>query len=173
LHVDTPVAHEVDPVLQRFVGWQVFPAAQDEHVPALHTLSVPQGVPSPTAIPVSTQLTAGEHAIVPEWHALAGTHERPCEHAMQAPPLHTLSVPHGVPFGVLPDSIQTGAPVLHAVVPVRHALPATEQVDPAVHATQAPVELHTLSVPHDAPTGTFIPVSVHVGVAPEQLSVPV
>jgi hypothetical protein len=103
---------------------------------------------------------------------LVGTHERPCVHVTQAPPLQTLSVAHGVPFGVLPDSMQTGAPVLHAVVPVRHALPATVQADPAMHATQVPDELQTLSVPHVPPAGTFIPVSTHVGDAPEQLSVP-
>jgi hypothetical protein len=69
--------------------------------------------------------------------------------------------------------MQTGAPVLQAVVPVRHGLFAMEQVDPTTHATQVPVELQTLSCPQAAPAGTFIPRSTQVGDALEQSSVPV
>jgi len=103
---------------------------------------------------------------------LAGTQESPTVHVTQAPPLHTLSVPQGVPFGVLPDSMQTGDPVLHAVVPVRHGLLAMVHVDPATHAMQVPVSLHTLSWPQVAPGGRFMPVSPHVGVGVEQSSFP-
>jgi hypothetical protein len=90
-----------------------------------------------------------------------------------APPLQTWFVPQEEPFGALPDSMQTGAPVLHVVVPVRQALPVTAQLDPATQVTQVPVALHTLSCPHAPPAGTFIPVSVQVGVVPVQVSVPV
>jgi hypothetical protein len=58
--------HVVVPALQRFAGWQLFPAAHGEHMPALHTLSVPHDAPSVTAIPVSVQLTLGKHAMEPE-----------------------------------------------------------------------------------------------------------
>ena len=123
----------------------IAPAAHGEHAPILQTLSVPHEVPSVTFIPVSTQLTDGEQTVVPAWHALAGTHESPAMHVTQVPPLHTLSLPHGVPVGVLPDSMHTGEPVLHAVVPVRQGLLAIAQLDPATHATHMPVALQTWS----------------------------
>jgi hypothetical protein len=88
------------------------------------------------------------------------------------PPLQTLSIPQDVPFGALPDSRQTGAPVLQAVVPVRQAFPATVHVAPAVHATHMPVPLQTLSWPHAVPAGTVVPVSVHVGVPPVHDNLP-
>jgi hypothetical protein len=43
-----------------------------------------------------------------------------------------------VPFGWLPDWMQTGAPVLQAVIPLLHGLPGTAQSLPATQATQAP-----------------------------------
>jgi hypothetical protein len=93
-------------------------------------------------------------------------------HTTHAPPLHTRSVPHDDPLGALPDSRQIGAPVLHAVVPVRHGLPDTTHDDPATQSMQVPVALHTLSCAHEPPGGSFMPVSTHVGVAPEQSSLP-
>ena len=93
--------------------------------------------------------------------------------ATHAPPLQTLSAPHDVPFGAFPVSMQTGVPVLHAVVPVRHGLPATAQICPATQATHSPAPLHTLSCPHAPPGGTFMPVSTHVGAAPAQSRRPV
>jgi hypothetical protein len=142
-------------------------------MPPLHTLSVPQAVPSITAVPVSEQSTVGVQTCVPVWQALVGTQERPGEQLTQVPPLQTWFMPHVVPLGVLPDSMQTGAPVLQAVVPVRHGLPATEQAAPATHVTHVPAELQTLSCPHALPGGTPIPVSLQVGAAPAQSSRPV
>jgi hypothetical protein len=69
--------------------------------------------------------------------------------------------------------MQTGAPVLHAVVPVRQTLPGRVQGAPAVQASQLPVALQTLSLPHDAPAATFVPLSAQVGVPPVHDSVPV
>ena len=43
---DDPVAHEVTPVLQGFVGWQGWLAVQETQLPVLHTRFVPQVVPS-------------------------------------------------------------------------------------------------------------------------------
>jgi hypothetical protein len=83
-----------------------------------------------------------------------------------------LSVPHDVPSVVLPDSMQTAAPVLQAIVPERQGFVATVHIDPAMHATHVPAELQTLSCPQDAPGGTAIPVSLQAGVAVEQSSLP-
>ena len=44
---------------------------------------------------------------------------------------------------------------------------------PATHAAQVPVAPHTMSVPQEVPAATLVLVSVHVGAAPEQTSVPV
>ena len=77
-----------------------------------------------------------------------------------APPLHTLPVPHDVPFGAIPVSRQTGAPVLQTVMPTRQGLPATMHADPETHATQLPESLQTKSLPHEVPTARFVPVSV-------------
>jgi hypothetical protein len=81
-------------------------------------------------------------------------------------------MPHDVPSVVLPDSIQTGAPVLQAIVPERQALVATVHMAPATQATHVPAGLQTLSGPHDAPGGTPMPVSLQVGADAEQSSLP-
>jgi hypothetical protein len=59
------VPHEIVPVLQAFIVWHVWPAAQGEQTPALQTLSVPQLVPLATEVPVSTHSTVGEQTVVP------------------------------------------------------------------------------------------------------------
>jgi hypothetical protein len=144
-HTETPVEHDVVPSLQGFIVVQALPAAHDTHDPALQTLSVSHAVPLATIPPRSTHSTAGEQVVVPVWQGLAGTHASPSVQAMQAPLLQTLPVPHAVPLGALADSMQTGAPVLHAVMPTRHGLAAMEQLAPAAHATHAPAASQTLS----------------------------
>jgi len=89
------------------------------------------------------------------------------------PALQTWLVPHTVPFGASVDSMQTGVPVLQAMVPRRQGLPGTVQTIPAWQAAHEPFAPHTMSVPHEVPAETFVPVSLHVGAAPEQTSVPV
>jgi len=84
-----------------------------------------------------------------------------------------MPAPHGVPLGVLSDSMHTGVPVLHAVVPVRHGLSATTQLDPATHIAHAALGPHTRSVPQEVPGATALPVSTHAGMLPEQSSAPV
>ena len=91
---------------------------------------------------------------------------------MQIPALHTRFVPHDVPFATLPCSTQTGAPVLHVVVPVRQGLPVTGQLAPTLQSAHAPTALQTLSVPQIVPAGASVPLSVHTGVPVEQDSVP-
>jgi hypothetical protein len=167
-----PVAHDVVPVLHVLVGWQLEPAAHDTQVPALQTLSVPQPAPFVSGLPVSLQAMFGEQTVMPAWHGFAGTQAVPAEHAAQLPAAHTMLAPHMVPLGASADSMQTGVPVLQAMVPLRQGLPGTTQSIPCTHAAQLP-PLQTMSVPHDVPTATFVPVSVHVGAEPEQTSAPV
>ena len=88
------------------------------------------------------------------------------------PLLQTMLEPHGVPFGWLPDSMQTGVPVLQAIAPRLQGLPGTAQVMPATHAAQEPVALHTMSAPQMVPAATLVFASMQVGAAPEQTSVP-
>ena len=110
--------------------------------------------------------------MMPAWHGLAGTQIVPAEQVAQLPFWQTMSVPQAEPFGALPDSIQTGAPVLQAMVPRLHGFPVGVQIVPATHATQAPVALQTISVPHEVPAATLVPLSVHDGAEPVQTSVP-
>ena len=81
-------------------------------------------------------------------------------------------VPHDEPLATLPDSAQTGAPVLQVVVPVRQGLPVTVQFAPTVQSPQAPAALQTLFVPQLVPAATSVPLSVQTGVPVEQASVP-
>jgi hypothetical protein len=173
MHTGEPVAHDVVPILQTLVGWQLEPAAHDTHVPALQTLSVPQPAPLASALPVSVQAMLGEQTVMPAWHGLAGTQIVPAEQAAQFPVWQTMFAPQALPFATSPDSMQTGVPVLQAIVPLRQGLPGTTQSMPCTQAPQAPVALQTMSVPHDVPAVTFVLVSVHDGAAPEQTSAPV
>jgi hypothetical protein len=138
------------------------------HVPEEQTLSGPQEVPLVTFVPVSIQAMAGAHTVVPLWHGLAGTHDNPCTHARQMPPLHTIPAPHDAPLVRLSVSMHNGVPVLQAVVPVRHGLPATSHMPPPTHAAHAPLASHTLSFPHDEPGGRFVILSMQVGCPCEQ-----
>src|SRR5436190_601229 len=65
VQTDVPVEHDVAPVLQAFVGWQLAPAAHETHVPALQTLSVPQLTPFARALPESVQPMLGEQTVMP------------------------------------------------------------------------------------------------------------
>ena len=89
------------------------------------------------------------------------------------PPWQTMSVPQTAPLGALPDSMQTGAPVLQAMVPRLHGFPGGVQIVPATQAAQAPPALQTMSVPHEVPAATLVPLSMHAGAVPVQTSVPV
>jgi hypothetical protein len=98
---------------------------------------------------------------------LVGTQESPAVQATQTPPLQIWPVPHDMPFGLLPDSKQTAAPVLQTVIPVRQGLPATEQLAPETHEAQVPVVSQTRLVPQAVPAATFAAVSLHPTVAPQ------
>lgn len=169
---EVPVTHEVAPVLQRFSGWQLAPAVQGVHVPLLQTMFVPQVVPLTRFRFVSEHVIVGEQACVPAWHGFAGVQVDPTVHDTQAPPLHTRFVPQEVPLATFPDSAQTGAPVLHVVVPVRQGLPETAQLAPTVQATHAPAALQTMFVPQLVPAATRVPLSVQTPEPVVQESVP-
>jgi len=88
--------------------------------------------------------------------------------ATQLPLLQTRFVPQVAPFVTLPLSVQTGAPVVHTIAPVRHGLPATKQLAPAVHAEQAPL-LQTRFCPQTVPFACDCCVSVQEATPPEQV----
>ena len=115
----------------------------------------------------------GEQTVMPAWHGFAGTQIVPAEQVAQLPAWQTMFAPQTLPLATSPDSMQTGVPVLQAMVPLRQGLPGTTQSMPCTQAAQAPVALQTMSVPQDVPAATFVFVSVHDGAAPEQTSVPV
>jgi hypothetical protein len=117
---------------------------------------------------MSMQETDGEHTVLPWWQGLAGTQDSPAAHATQSPPLQTMPVPQDVPLARLSDSMHTVAPVLHAVMPVRHGLPVTAQVAPLAQATQAPVASQTLSFPQADPGAKAVALSTHAGGLCEQ-----
>jgi hypothetical protein len=169
---DVPVAHDVAPVRQAFAGVQLTPAVHAPQVPLLHTLFVPQAVPSAT-FPVSAQTAAPvPQEVAPVRHALAGVQVAPEVQEAHAPLLHTMFIPQEVPLATFPDSAQTGAPVSQAVAPVRHGLPLTLQLAPTVQLTQLPVEPQTLFVPQPVPAVRSVPLSSQTGVPVVQASAP-
>jgi hypothetical protein len=171
-HTDVPVTQEVVPVRHALVGWQLAPAVQATQVPLLQTRLVPQTVPLTSELPVSAQVIVGEQAVMPAWQGFAGVQASPAVHATHAPALHTMLVPQLVPFATLPDSTQTGAPVVQVVMAVRQGRFAMVQLAPAVQAPQVPVALQTRLVPQAVPAGSNVPASVHCGVPVVHDSVP-
>ena len=173
VHTATPVEQSVVPVSHGLAGVHAAFWVQAAHVPLSHTSLVPQVVPLAALVPVSVHTAVPvEQSVVPAWHGLAGVQVAPCVHALHAPLLHTSLVPHDVPLAALvPVSVHTGTPVVHEVNPTWHGLVGV-QVDPPAHALHAPLSQTSL-VPHTVPFGACVPVSVHVGVLPEQSRVPV
>jgi len=167
IQTDDPVAQDVVPTLQALVASHAWPAEQETHIPARHTLLSPHTVAVPsgkgmlvsmhTALPVSQART-------PLWHGFAGGQAEPATQGMQVPSMHTLPVPHDVPLGLFPDTRQVETPVEQDVVPVlqgsltEHAL--------TVQATQAPA-LHTWSTPQGVPFARGSPVSEQLMDAPQ------
>ena len=94
------------------------------------------------------------------WHGFVGVQAvLGGQSVAQLPFKQNRFVPHIVPFGRLPVSLHTGEPVAHDTTPVLHALVGW-QLAPAAHETQVPA-LQTLSVPHETPLVSTLPVSVH------------
>ena len=149
---------------------QLPPAVQLLHAPALHTLLLPHDVPF-VRFPFSTQTEVPvAHDVAPVWHAVGGVQLTAAVQLLHAPALHTLLLPHDVPFARFPFSTQTEVPVAHDVAPVWHAVGGV-QLTAAVQIPQAP-PLQTLFVPHDVPFATF-PVSAQTDIPVTQDVVPV
>jgi hypothetical protein len=159
--VGLPDAHEMVPITQAFDSGQAPPAVQGTQLPALQTMPLPQSVPFGAAVPLSWQVILPlPQPYVPTWHGLAGVQLPPAEHETQSPSSHTFSLPHEVPFGAMPVSAHTEAPVTQDVVPVRQASLGWQSA-PVVQGTQLPA-LQTLLVPHSVPLARFLPVSEQV-----------
>jgi hypothetical protein len=62
-------------------------------------------------------------------------------------------------LGLSPVSVQTGAPVVQTIDPVRQALPGVQAL-PAAQVAHAPL-LHTMFVPQTVPFACAFPVSMH------------
>jgi len=62
-------------------------------------------------------------------------------------------------LGLSPVSVQTDAPVVQTIDPVRQALPGVQAL-PAAQAAHAPL-LHTMFVPQTVPLACAVPVSMH------------
>lgn len=65
----------------------------------MQTRFVPHATPLTRLVPVSVHVMAGAQSCIPAWHGFAGVHDSPAVHARQLPELHTMFVPHEVPFG--------------------------------------------------------------------------
>jgi hypothetical protein len=92
----------------------------DPHMPSLHTMFVPHDAPFDLSV---VSLHTGRpvaQEIVPFLHALGGWQAMLIVHAPHVPLLHTMLVPHEVPFGLSPVTPQTIVPVAHEFAPVLH-----------------------------------------------------
>jgi hypothetical protein len=153
-------------------GTQSRPAAQSTQVPLLQTLSVPQVRPLSTFIAVSVHVGVPPPQVnVPLWHGFVGVQAVPAAQATHEPLPQTMPAPQVVPFGLLPESMQTAVPVLQEVMPLRHGWPDTAHACPAAQSTHMP-DRQTRSVPHAWPSVTAVVVSVQVGVPPAQDCIP-
>jgi hypothetical protein len=159
----TPVLQVVVPVRHGLPETeQVAATVQLPQTPAaLQTLFIPQLVPAATSVLLSLQTGVPvEHESVPVWQAfVAGVQGPFCWQVPHTPLLQTMLVPHEAPFALLPVSVQTAAPVVQTIAPVRQRFVGL-QVVPAVQATHAPL-LHTMFVPHEVPLVLVCPVSMH------------
>jgi hypothetical protein len=121
----TPVAQEMLPTWQGLVGAQPSPPLQETQVPALHTMLLPQLVPS-GALPVSEQVDAPvAQEVRPEWQGLAGVQAAPAVQATQEPVRQTWFVPQEVPLAAVGCR---QAPALQASVV--HRFPSSGQPVP-------------------------------------------
>ena len=125
------------------------------HDPALQNMFVPQPVPGGRFVALTHVETPPEHDVVPCWQRLPlGLHDWPAVQAVQAPLLHTMLVPHIVPFCTFVTLPHAIAPLAHEVVPVWQTLLPGLQIWPAVQATHEPL-LQTWLVPHGVPGLAF------------------
>ena len=152
--VIVPVAQEVVPFLQLFVGlvMHAAPAVHALQIPLLQT-PVPHAVPFAT-FPVSAQTTTPvTHEVVPVLHRFVGWQATPAWQMPHAPLLQTMFVPQVAPlamFRPVSEQVMVGE---QDCVPAWQGL-AGVQASPVVHDTHAPA-LHTMFVPQEVPLATF------------------
>ena len=116
-----PPVQDVTPVWHALPVEHGRPGVHETQPPAeLHTRFVPQLVPAGTLVPASTHVEAPfAHDVLPTWHRLSGVQSALAAHAVQVPVLHTMLVPHVVPFGrLVPRSVHPSVPLAHVVVPL-------------------------------------------------------
>ena len=111
------------PTLHGFEGWHAAAGVQvaATHDPALHTLPLPQEVPS-GLLSVTMQLgseVGDAHELVPMVQRFAGWQDRPAaQEATHAPARHSSPAPQPAPSATgRPSSTQTGAPVEQTIWP--------------------------------------------------------
>ena len=153
VHTGVPVEQLIVPESHGLPGGahEAF-SVQAMHAPFSQSWFVPQEVPLVTGTLVSLHAgTPDAHVVVPMSHALVGVHGAFAVHETQAPPLHTMFVPHDTPLAPGPVSLHTGVPVVHHVVPVSHPLAGVHAAF-AVQGPHVPLS-QTMLVPHDAPFG--------------------
>lgn len=152
-----PVVQSMTPVLHGAPGLsvQALPAWQVTHWPLpLQTWPMPHGVPASKLSP-STQPEADPQEVTPtlqRWPGLS-VHTVPAAQVVQTPVLQTLSIPQNFPSASLVAlSTHSGAPLLHAIAPFLHRLPAlVGQGAPVEQGMQVPAGLQTWSAPQDEP----------------------
>ncbi len=166
-HTGSPVPHWIAPLLHAVEGVQLMPSVQaTQTAMALHTRPMPHDVPAGRAAPSRHTGAPVEHSIAPSRQGLVGVQLMPALQATHAPEaLHTMPAPHDEPAGALPVSAQSGAPVEHAIEPVRHGVVGVHEA-PSEHSTHSAEALQTRPSPHDMPTPR-LPVSRHSAVPPE------
>ncbi len=175
VHTPTPVVHTMLPTSQGLGGVHEAPALHAAHVPLSQTWPVPHVVPLAALFAVPVSVHTGlpvVQLVLPAWQGFVGVQLAPVVQPTHAPLSQTWLVPHEVPLATFVFvSVHTAVPVEQLVVPRSQGLVGVHDA-PVVHAAQAPLSQTSL-VPHTVPLAACVPVSVHVGVPPEQLSVPV
>lgn len=96
-----PVSQASVPLWQGLAGGQLAPAMQATQAPVVHTMLDPQGVPFGLFPDATHAETPVAHDVVPALHGSVGWQVLAAAQALQVPLLHTLSVPHDVPFAIM------------------------------------------------------------------------
>jgi hypothetical protein len=133
----------------------------------VHDCPGPHGVVG-ALLPLSVQTEDPvEHEVVPVLQGFVGWHVWLGVHDMQLPAKQKRLVPQLVPsVAGIPESTQTGAPVVQEMVPLWQTFVGVHGA-PVLHATQLPLPLQTIPVPQDDP-GALLPLSTQTDEPVEQ-----
>jgi hypothetical protein len=151
-----PVPHAIVPFLHG-LGFCVhaIPIVQSPHTPSLHTRFVPHEVPLPLLVVSPHTGKPVVHEIDPFLQALLGWQDMLIVQAPHVPSLQTMFVPHDVPFGLSPVTLQTITPVAQEFAPVWHWFVGWQLV-PEVQGEHVPL-LQTMFAPQDVPFALLPP----------------